>query len=55
MHGATTIDHDGKVIRPCILWNDTRSYKEAAELDADPIFRRSDRKYRLSQASPRRN
>jgi sugar (pentulose or hexulose) kinase len=26
MHGATTIDHDGKVIRPCILWNDTRSY-----------------------------
>jgi xylulokinase len=40
MHGATTIDRDGKVIRPCILWNDTRSYKEAAELDADPIFRR---------------
>lgn len=40
MHGATTIDRDGKVIRPCILWNDTRSYHEAAELDADPIFRR---------------
>ncbi|MBU2486923.1 MAG: xylulokinase [Alphaproteobacteria bacterium] len=40
MHGATTIDRDGKVIRPCILWNDTRSYKEAAELDANPIFRR---------------
>ena len=40
MHGATTIDKDGKVIRPCILWNDTRSYKEAAALDADPQFRR---------------
>ncbi|AKH99013.1 D-xylulose kinase [Hoeflea sp. IMCC20628] len=40
MHGATTIDKDGKVIRPCILWNDTRSYEEAAALDADPQFRR---------------
>ncbi|MAY63188.1 MAG: xylulokinase [Rhizobiales bacterium] len=39
MHGATTIDASGKVIRPCILWNDTRSYKEAAELDGDPRFR----------------
>ena len=40
MHGATTIDRNGKVIRPCILWNDTRSYEEAAALDADPQFRR---------------
>ena len=40
MHGATMIDHDGTVIRPCILWNDTRSYHEAAELDADPQFRK---------------
>lgn len=40
MHGATTIDASGAVIRPCILWNDTRSYKEAAELDADPRFRK---------------
>lgn len=39
MHGATTIDASGAVIRPSILWNDTRSYKEAAELDADPRFR----------------
>jgi xylulokinase len=39
MHGATLLDkHDG-VLRPCILWNDTRSYREAAELDADPRFR----------------
>ncbi|MFN6985326.1 MAG: FGGY family carbohydrate kinase, partial [Rhizobium oryzihabitans] len=40
MHGATLIDAAGKVLRPCILWNDTRSYAEAAELDADPRFRK---------------
>ena len=28
MHGATLIDEKGSVIRPCILWNDTRSHKE---------------------------
>lgn len=39
MHGATTLDKAGNVIRPCILWNDTRSHAEAAELDADPRFR----------------
>ena len=39
MHGATAIDQSGQVIRPCILWNDSRSHVEAAELDADPLFR----------------
>ncbi|CAD7030735.1 xylulokinase [Pseudorhizobium halotolerans] len=39
MHGATLLDVDNKVLRPCILWNDTRSYEEAAKLDADPRFR----------------
>ncbi|ANK87299.1 MULTISPECIES: xylulokinase [unclassified Rhizobium] len=39
MHGATLIDASDKVLRPCILWNDTRSHVEAAELDADPRFR----------------
>ncbi|SIQ13719.1 xylulokinase [Rhizobium sp. RU35A] len=39
MHGATLIDADDKVLRPCILWNDTRSFAEAASLDADPRFR----------------
>ncbi len=34
MHGATLLDDDGKVIRPCILWNDTRSFEEAAQFDA---------------------
>ena len=39
MHGATLIDANDVVLRPCILWNDTRSAVEAAELDADPKFR----------------
>ena len=38
-HGATLIGKADQVLRPCILWNDTRSYKEAAELDSNPIFR----------------
>ena len=25
MHGATLLDHKGKILRPCILWNDTRA------------------------------
>ena len=40
MHGATLLDASGEVLRPCILWNDTRAHEEAAELDGDPIFRR---------------
>src|SRR5690606_13452652 len=39
MHGATLLGEDDKPLRPCILWNDTRSHREAAELDADPRFR----------------
>ncbi|WP_020561222.1 xylulokinase [Thiofilum flexile] len=39
MHGATLLDQQHQVLRPCMLWNDTRSYKEAAELDANPQFR----------------
>ena len=39
MHGATLLDRSGKVIRPCILWNDGRAGLEAAELDAMPAFR----------------
>ncbi len=33
MHGATCLGADGHVLRPCILWNDTRSHVEAAALD----------------------
>jgi xylulokinase len=39
MHGATLLNRAGEVLRPCILWNDTRSFSEAAALDADPRFR----------------
>ncbi len=39
MHGATLVDAQGEVLRPCMLWNDTRSAVEAAEMDADPAFR----------------
>lgn len=39
MHGATLIGHDDVVLRPCILWNDTRSHIEAAAMDDDPEFR----------------
>jgi len=38
MHGATLVDKAGAVLRPCILWNDSRSHLEAAELDARPEF-----------------
>jgi xylulokinase len=40
MHGATLLDAANQVLRPCILWNDTRSHAEAAALDGNPIFRR---------------
>lgn len=40
MHGAVLLDEAGQVLRPCLLWNDTRSHVEAAEMDADPAFRR---------------
>ncbi|MGR3803330.1 xylulokinase [Marinibacterium profundimaris] len=39
MHGAVTLDAGGAVLRPAILWNDTRSHAEAAELDATPGVR----------------
>jgi xylulokinase len=39
MHGATLLDKSAKIIRPCILWNDTRAHVEAAELDAMAPFR----------------
>jgi len=38
MHGATLLDGADQVLRPCMLWNDTRSHAEAAALDGDPIF-----------------
>jgi xylulokinase len=40
MHGATLVDTSDRVLRPCMLWNDTRAHAEAAALDADERFRR---------------
>ena len=39
MHGATLLDAAHEVLRPAILWNDTRASAEAAAMDADPAFR----------------
>jgi xylulokinase len=33
MHGATLLDARGEVLRPAILWNDTRAHAECAELE----------------------
>lgn len=32
MHGAVLLDNEGNVLRPCILWNDTRSAAECTWL-----------------------
>jgi len=33
MHGLVTLDADGKVLRPAILWNDQRTAAECAEIE----------------------
>ncbi len=37
MHGACLLDENGNILRPCILWNDSRSHLEAAELDTAEV------------------
>ncbi len=39
MHGATLLDAKGDVLRPCMLWNDTRAADQATALDGDLRFR----------------
>ena len=39
MHGATLLDSSDAVLRPCMLWNDTRSHKQASVLDGKEEFR----------------
>jgi xylulokinase len=39
MHGATLVGADDVPLRPCMLWNDTRSHAQAAAMDRDPQFR----------------
>ncbi|MDA5555375.1 xylulokinase [Shimia sp. MMG029] len=33
MHGANLLDQNGTPLRPCMMWNDTRSVSQAAQLD----------------------
>ena len=35
MHGATCIDKNNEVLRPCMMWNDTRSHKACKEIMSD--------------------
>jgi xylulokinase len=37
MHGATLLDAGHAVLRPCILWNDSRSGAQCAELEAPDL------------------
>ncbi len=54
-HGATLLDKEGKVLRPCILWNDARSFWSARRSwHASPRPCRSPAIFR-SQATPRRS
>lgn len=38
MHGATLLNHQGKVLRPCLLWNDTRAQAQADRLTNQSLF-----------------
>jgi xylulokinase len=46
-HGMVCLDDDGVVVRPALLWNDTRSAADAAELVAELGDGRSDRGARV--------
>lgn len=41
MHGAVALDTQDQVLRPCILWNDTRAWREAERLDTSDARRLS--------------
>ena len=32
MHGLVLLDASGEVLRPCIMWNDQRSFAECDEM-----------------------
>ncbi len=42
MHGATLINNNNDVLRPCILWNDTRSVLECLEMEKKYPFLRKE-------------
>jgi xylulokinase len=41
MHGATLLNETGHVLRPCMLWNDTRAHNQATRLDGLDGFRKT--------------
>jgi xylulokinase len=41
MHGATLLNDTGHVLRPCMLWNDTRAHNQATRLDGLDGFRKT--------------
>ncbi|MDG2403815.1 MAG: xylulokinase [Paracoccaceae bacterium] len=41
MHGATLLNDAGQVLRPCMLWNDTRAHNQATRLDSLDGFRKT--------------
>jgi len=38
MHGVVLLGDDQKVLRPCMLWNDTRATTQASDLNNNPLF-----------------
>lgn len=41
MHGATLLDDKGLPLRPCMLWNDVRSFAQAEAMNANPAFEKT--------------
>ncbi|TDL81350.1 xylulokinase [Palleronia sediminis] len=39
MHGVVLLDAVDRVLRPCMMWNDTRAHDQAARMDAEPGWR----------------
>ncbi len=39
MHGVVLLDGADNVLRPCMLWNDTRAHAQAMRMDGDPAWR----------------
>jgi len=37
MHGATCLDKNNQVLRPCMMWNDTRSHRECKEIMSNNV------------------
>jgi hypothetical protein len=57
MHGATLLDANNAVLRPCILWNDGRSHAECVELETsllgfrDPLRQHGHARLHRAQAA----